>query len=122
MTEVPQPELEVSVQRSAGEAIVRVVGELDVASAQALSDVLHSLERPCDRVILDLSELTFIDSTGLRLAVAEHRRAMMDGFDFVLAGATERVMRVLRLTGLDVALPIAPDLASARADADGRPR
>jgi anti-anti-sigma regulatory factor len=33
--------------------------------------------------VLDLSQLTFIDSTGLRLAVTEHERATMDGFEVV---------------------------------------
>ena len=43
----------------------------------------------------------------------------MDGFDFVVAGATEPVLRVLRITGLDVTLPMAPDVASALDASDG---
>jgi hypothetical protein len=55
----------------------------------------------------------------LRLALTEHRRAEADGFDFVLAGATEPILHVLRVTGLDVALPMAPDVASALDASDG---
>jgi anti-sigma B factor antagonist len=110
---------EVAVQRSSGTAVVRLAGELDLGSAPTLADALRSLEQPCDRVILDLSRLTFIDSSGLRLALTEHRRAEADGFDFVLAGATEPILRVLRVTGLDVALPMAPDVASALDSSDG---
>jgi len=113
MTDATGPDFEVTVQRSSGTAVVQVTGELDLESAQTLADVLRGLEPPCDRVILDLSRLTFIDSTGLRLAITEHRRAELDGFDFVVAGATEPILRVLRVTGLDVVLPMAPDLASA---------
>jgi anti-sigma B factor antagonist len=113
VTETMDPYFEVTVQRSSGTAVVQVAGELDLASARTLADALCGLEQPCDRVILDLSRLTFIDSTGLRLAMTEHRRAEMDGFDFVLAGATDPILRVLRVTGLDVALPMAPDVASA---------
>ena len=64
--------------------------------------VLHGLERECARIVLDLSHLRFIDSTGLRLAVIEHHRATMDGFEFAIAGATGPVLEVLRSTGLDV--------------------
>jgi anti-sigma B factor antagonist len=119
MTEATGPDFEVTVQRSSRTAVVQVAGELDLASAPALADVLRSLEPPCDRVILDLSGLAFIDSTGLRLAIAEHRRAELDGFDFVVAGATEPILRVLRVTGLDVVLPMAPDVATALDASDG---
>jgi anti-sigma B factor antagonist len=121
MMDATGPEFEVTVQRSSGTAVVQVAGELDLASAPTLADMLRDLEPPCDRVILDLSRLTFIDSTGLRLAIAEHRRAELDGFDFVVAGATAPILRVLRVTGLDVALPMAPDVASALDGSDGAP-
>ena len=69
------------------------------------------------RIILDLTGLEFIDSTGLRLAVTEHDRAGLDGFEFVITGAAGAVLKVLRLTGLDVTLPLAPDVASVLGDA-----
>lgn len=119
MTDATRPDFEVTVQRSSGTAVVQVAGELDLASAPTLADMLLELEPPCDWVILDLSRVTFIDSTGLRLAIAEHRRAELDGFDFVVAGATGPVLRVLRVTGLDLALPLAPDVASALDGSDG---
>src|SRR4051794_26598860 len=93
-------------------AIVHVAGELDLASVPELEKVLHGLEHECVRIVLDLSHLGFIDSTGLRLAVIEHHRSMMDGFEFAIVGATGPVLEVLRLTGLDVTLPMAPDVAS----------
>jgi anti-sigma B factor antagonist len=111
------PALEVSAVVSEQTAIVHVAGELDLATAPELENILHGLERECGRIVLDLSHLTFIDSTGLRLAVMEHHRATMDGFEFAIAGATGPVLDVLRLTGLDVALPMAPDVAAI---VDGR--
>jgi anti-sigma B factor antagonist len=106
-------DFDVSVERVAETAIVHVSGELDIATAPMLRDVLEGLDGACDRVILDLSALTFMDSTGIRLAVTEHQRAAADGFHFVIAGAEGNVMRILRLTGVDVVLPLAPDVASA---------
>ncbi|HEX5926320.1 MAG TPA: STAS domain-containing protein [Baekduia sp.] len=111
------PQFDVSVEHSGTTAIVRLAGELDLATAPELTEVLHGLESSCERVILDLSGLEFIDSTGLRLAVAEHGRASADGFEFVIAGAAGAVLKILRLTGLDVTLPLAPDVASVLGDA-----
>src|SRR3954467_3626555 len=109
---VNAPALEVSAVVSQQTAVVHVAGELDLATAPELEKILRGLERECARIVLDLSHLAFIDSTGLRLAVMEHHRATMDGFDFAIAGATGPVLEVLRLTGLDTALPMAPDVAS----------
>ena len=106
------PRFDVSVEHTGSTAIVRLAGELDLATAPEVSDVLRGLEPGCKRIILDLTGLEFIDSTGLRLAVTEHDRASLDGFEFVIAGAGGAVLKVLRLTGLDVTLPLAPDVAS----------
>jgi anti-sigma B factor antagonist len=111
------PQFDVSVEHAGTTAIVRLAGELDLATAPELAEVLHGLGPSCERIILDLTRLEFIDSTGLRLAVTEHGRASADGFEFVIAGAAGTVLKVLRLTGLDVTLPLAPDVASVLGDA-----
>jgi anti-sigma B factor antagonist len=111
-----QPDFELSVERRAGTAIVHVVGELDLATVPILASALHGLEQPCERIVLDFSGLQFIDSTGLCLAFEEYQRGAADGFDFVIAGSGENVLRVLRIAGLDVALPLAPDVASVLGD------
>jgi anti-anti-sigma factor len=108
-----QDELGISVTHNHTTAVVGVAGELDLATAPTLAEALRGLGAPCERVVLDLSELTFIDSTGLRLTVAEYERAKAEGFELVLAGATDDVLRVIRLTGLDVVVPMAPDVWSA---------
>lgn len=63
--------------------------------------------------MLDLSELGFVDSTGLNLAIREHLRASLDGFRLVLVQGPEDVQRVFAVAGLDGFLPFAPDLRSA---------
>ena len=85
-----------------------------------LASALHGLEQPCERIVLEFSGLQFIDSTGLCLAFEENQRAAADGFEFVIAGSGENVLRVLRIAGLDVALPLAPDVASVIDDGDRR--
>jgi len=116
------PEFDIAVEHAGTTAIVRLAGELDIATAPELTEVLHGLEPACERVILDLTALEFIDSTGLRLAVTEHGRATMDGFEFVITGAAGDVLKVLRLTGLDVTLPLAPDVASVLGEASSNGR
>jgi anti-sigma B factor antagonist len=116
------PQFDIAVEHAGTTAIVRLAGELDLATAPELTEVLHGLEPACERVILDLTGLQFIDSTGLRLAVTEHGRAAEDGFEFVIAGAAGAVLKVLRLTGLDVTLPLAPDVASILGDASSNGR
>jgi anti-anti-sigma factor len=105
-------DLQVVVERLDSAAVARVSGELDIASAPELTETLRSFAGTCDRVILDVSGLTFIDSTGLNLALDEHRRALADGHQFVVAGAAGGVLRALRLVGLDTVLPLAPDVDS----------
>src|SRR4051812_6466942 len=102
--------LEVSAVVSEKTAIVHVAGELDLATAPELDEVLHGLERECARIVLDLSQLRFIDSTGLRLAGIEHHPATMDGFEFAIAGAAGPALGVRRLPALDIGLPMAPDV------------
>ena len=122
MSDQQKPQLGVSVEHAGTTAIVRLEGELDLATVPELAEVLHGLESACQRIILDVTALEFIDSTGLRLAIVQHDRATMDGFEFVIAGAAGAVLRVLRLTGLDVTLPLAPDVGSILGDgsANGR--
>jgi anti-sigma B factor antagonist len=120
VTDVDANQFGVSVTQRASTAIVHVVGELDLATAPILASALYELEAPYERVVLDLSGLTFMDSTGLRLTVTEHQRSTADGFDLVVAGATGDVLKLLRLTGLDGKLPMAANLAAALGDGDNR--
>jgi anti-anti-sigma factor len=92
--------------------VVRVAGELDVNTKGQLEAVLIGLAKPPLIVILEVSDLTFVDSTGLKAVLVEHRRARDQGYEFVLAGAHGPVRETLRLTALDLTLPLAPDVDS----------
>ena len=82
---------------------VRVVpaGELDLATAELLERQLHELrDAGFDHVVLDLRELTFIDSSGIRVVVAEHRFAETTDHDFSLISGAPAVPRALEVCGL----------------------
>ncbi len=83
--------------------VVRVVphGELDVATAPQLEAQLHELRRSgFERFALDLRELQFVDSTGIRVIVAEHRFATANDREFTLIGGRPAVRRALEVCGL----------------------
>jgi anti-anti-sigma factor len=87
------------------EGVVRVRGELDVATAGALEKLLL---RPRDRgevVKLDLTELGFMDSTGLRVLLRAQQAAERGGWEVVLTGASAPVQRLFDLSGVHAALP-----------------
>lgn len=102
---------------SGGVRVVRLVGELDMASGAQLSAVLeHAIRSPeVTGVVIDLTELRFIDANGLRRLIIAHR----------LAGSLHRSVRarhprgevdmLLRLTGVAdlFGLPVVPSAATA---------
>jgi anti-sigma B factor antagonist len=104
--------LELSVQSDGTAHVVRVAGELDLESRGGLAELLDGLGKPPQIVVLDFSELTFVDSTGLKTLLDEHRRAREEGYEFVIAAARPEVRDIFRVTALDITLPLADDVAS----------
>jgi anti-sigma B factor antagonist len=82
--------------------VIEVVGELDVATSPILHDVLAAIET--GSIVLDLSEVTFIDSSGLKVLVKTHTRTEGRGAELILRGARSSVRSVITATGLDEVL------------------
>ena len=95
--------LEVLHATEGGDASVRLVGELDISTANALEDLLTILGGPGgpERIVIDLSGLRFMDSTGLRLLVTADLRLGDDGRQLRLIRGPEPVHRVFRLALLE---------------------
>jgi anti-anti-sigma factor len=84
-----------------GAAVITARGELDLASADGLRQELMKPEATAPTVVLDLRKVTFMDSSGLSVVVAEHQRALADGFRFAIAvGGAGEVRRLFELAGL----------------------
>jgi anti-sigma B factor antagonist len=84
--------------------VVRVVpvGELDVATGPLLEAQLRQLhDSGFGHIVLDLRELTFMDSTGIRLIVAEDRFARGNGCDFSLIEGRPAIRHVMDACALD---------------------
>ncbi len=98
------PPFAVDVQRRDDVAIVQPHGELDLATVEPLLAALDEIE-DAGRLVLDLRGLSFLDSTGLRMLVALHRRSQRDGFQLMLVAPTAPADRAIVLSGLDHVLP-----------------
>jgi anti-anti-sigma factor len=99
----PQP-FAVEVQRRDAVAIVQPRGELDLVTVETLRAALDGI-KSTERLVLDLRHLSFMDSTGLHLLVALHRRAQRDGLQLTLVAPAAPVDRAIQLCGLDQELP-----------------
>ena len=92
-------------QRS--QVVLPITGDLDVAGAVAAQKRLLGLAlRPGDQLVLDLSGLHFMDSTGIRLLLQAREYALRHGAGFVVVRGPDTVMRVLELVGLDEQLDL----------------
>ncbi len=82
-------------------ADVRLVGELDLRTADALLDLVDGLlDQDLGAIRLDGSGLTFVDSAGLRVIVLGLVRATDAGITYAVSDASEPLERVLSITGL----------------------
>jgi stage II sporulation protein AA (anti-sigma F factor antagonist) len=131
---------EVQVEQLAGALVIRPVGEADYATASTWrAQMLTALDgltsgapagqartdpggtddlddghgRPQLRVILDLTELTFMDSSGLQVLVTGFRHAVRAGAYCCVAGAQPSVASRMSVAGLTPYIPFHPTLAEA---------
>jgi len=91
----------VEIRQIGGESLIAFRGELDVLAWLRLSPVVAEALRGRSRFVVDLRRVEFMDACGLRLLVPIHRQAAVHGRLPRLVPGPARVMRVLRLVGVD---------------------
>jgi anti-anti-sigma factor len=81
---------------------VAVSGELDLSSALVFEEELRRIEENSGEalLVLDLRSLKFMDSTGLRLILSAHARAINSGRKLAIVEGGEAIRRIFRLTGV----------------------
>lgn len=95
-------DLELSTRPSGDRALVTVAGEVDLETAAQLGDhALAAVRDVSPHLVLDLSGVTFMDSTGLKVLLSIQRRAEVAQGSLAVVGTTRSVRRILTLTGLD---------------------
>jgi anti-anti-sigma factor len=115
-------DLQLSTRRADGRAVISVGGEVDLETASQLGE--HALDAVRDvspHVALDLTGVTFMDSTGLKVLLSIQRRADLAGGSFAVAGATRPVRKILALTGLDQTCALYDSLDELPPTPDGTP-
>ena len=103
----PPSGIEIESRREGGDYIIRVRGELDLACSESFdTELKNALQSDASAVLLDLRELTFIDSTGIRALLSAVARSEATGRRLHVARETSpAVQRVLDVTGLGERLP-----------------
>jgi len=108
------PTLDLSVRTAGGVTIAELTGEVDIASVPALRERFLRLLRPgSSRLVIDLSNVSFCDASGLAVLVGTGRRARLLGGFLRLAAVSPQVGRVLHLAGLLRSFAIFPTVQAA---------
>jgi anti-sigma B factor antagonist len=116
------PPLRVALVHVDGAAVLTLVGELDVgATSTARALVVDAMRTAPDRLVVDLSGLAYLDSSGIGwlVSLANQLRTRRIGLSIVaaiVAAPGSRARRVLALAGLEGDLDLRSDLSTALAD------
>jgi len=105
--------LDVSSEDRNGLVHVALAGELDLSTVAKVQEELRRVEANAPAtVVVDLSKLTFLDSTGLRCIVTADERARAEGRRIVIVRGPDAVQRVFTITKLDDRLEMVDDVDS----------
>jgi len=89
-----------------GWAVLEVQGEVDLYTSSQLRDaILRLAEEGENRIVIDLNNVSFMDSSGLGVLVAGLKRARERGGELALVFGEGSVQKVLGITGLDKVFP-----------------
>jgi anti-sigma B factor antagonist len=89
-----------TTDRQPGCRDVQVQGELDLAVAGQLDEVLRAAADECECVLVGLDRCDFIDSSGIAVILRAHNRMEEDGGRLAIYAPSDQVQRILSMTGL----------------------
>jgi len=112
-------QLIVNVRHEEPFTIVEVAGEVDIETAPQLREVVTSVtDEGADRLVFDLSQVTFVDSVGLGVFVLARKKMLLRQGTIGIVAPTRRVVAIFKIAGLDEIFRVRPTLASVIADED----
>jgi anti-anti-sigma factor len=91
--DVTTPAFELKSSHAADILVVEVAGEVDMATSPQVAQAIEAAPDSCRRVVVDLSELTFLDSSGLNALVVARRSLAARGIDLRVVTPAEHVIR-----------------------------
>jgi anti-sigma B factor antagonist len=110
-------EFRLSSESRDGMAIVKIQGYLDVTTCGELDELLADARRQHSWVILDLADVRFVDTRSLAVIVSHWKKLEARGGGLMLAGAQQRYIRALWVTGLVSRMSLYDDVETAIAAA-----
>jgi anti-sigma B factor antagonist len=94
----------IEVSETGSSLVVRIVGELDLASRDSIETAVMAAVVSAPSVILDLGELTFCDSIGVAMFIAVHEKATAEGSALAIRNTRPQVERVFDIVALDTVI------------------
>jgi anti-sigma B factor antagonist len=108
--------IDIKTENRGGALVYRLRGSLDIAtSPSARAALVEAASKGRQDIIIDLTGLEFLDSTGLGALIGAHRRALERGAEIRLAVGEGQIARLLNITGLVRILAVYPTLDDALA-------
>ena len=95
-----QDQLRIDVRRETDRVVLSLIGELDMATAEMLQQAIEGAQESEPLVVLDLQQLQFIDSTGLRCVLAGLELCRERGQELAITPGSQQVQRLLSVTGV----------------------
>jgi anti-anti-sigma factor len=106
--DAPEHEFRIEEERRDGLVVLRCAGDLDLASVDELAGRLRALSAEEEPVLLDLDELEFMDSSGLRVVLQAVEASRAGTWRFAMTAGSEAVRRLFDSAGVSDRLPIEP--------------
>jgi len=99
--------MQIETTSSSDRQVLMVFGEVDLATSPDLDvAIIAALESGTESLVIDLTDVTFMDSSGLGVLVRGLKRCREADKDLDLVISNERVLKVFGITGLDQVIPI----------------
>jgi anti-sigma B factor antagonist len=105
--------LTIEIRHEQGNAIVTAAGEIDISTATRLRERLFEIAASGCPLVVDLDQVSFIDSAGLAVLVGTAKHADASGGSLCVACGQPKIRKLFRLTGLDHRMPLARTLDEA---------
>src|SRR5215467_4299920 len=97
---IPSPELELRTDKQADETVVHASGRITLATASLLQTTIRGLIPNSKRIVLDLTNVTYLDSTGIGAMVSVYLSASRAQCDFKVVNAQPKVRDLFEITKL----------------------
>jgi anti-sigma B factor antagonist len=104
---------DVTEESGNGCVVVALSGEIDVAAAPTVRERLEQAADKVGALVVDLTRVSFIDSTALGVLIGIHKQCSASGTDMRLVVNEARILKVFEITGLTDLFDIVPSLAEA---------